>query len=104
MAVPKRGVESSRATRQQCVPAGRYCGVASKADPAVQWLLAGDPAVAALARRGLFGERVPADSALESPVVQALMADLAEESTVSRPYRKWGGAHWRLVSLVELGV
>ena len=32
------------------------------------------------------------------------MADLAEEPTLRRPYRKWGGAHWRLVSLVELGV
>ena len=38
---------------------------------------------------------------MSSPVVKGLLADLKDSS--SRPYAKWRGAHWRLVSLVELG-
>jgi hypothetical protein len=64
------------------------------------WLLEGDPAVCALARRELLGEQVPPESALASPVVRGLLSDVP----VGSPYAKWRGAHWRLVSLVELGV
>ncbi len=42
---------------------------------------------------------------LEGPKVRALLAgQQADGGFGSHPYAKWGGAHWRLVSLVELGV
>jgi hypothetical protein len=66
---------------------------------AVDWLLAvEEPAVRDLARRDLFGEK-PRERVLDGAIVQAL---LAEQS--GHPYAKWTGAHWRLVSLVELGI
>lgn len=74
-------------------------------DPAAEWLLhSTDPAVAALARRDLQGEQVTEDFALASPLVQGLLAGAAEDAALRQPYGKWTGAHWRLVSLVELGV
>jgi hypothetical protein len=75
-------------------------GVAARTDPGLAWLLgSSDPAVRFLARRDLLGE--PGDQAevLASPWVRAL---LRFEDV--HPYRKWRGAHWRLVSLVELGL
>jgi hypothetical protein len=69
---------------------------------ALEWLLASpEPAIAYLTRRDLLGEEVePPDEILEGPIVRALLdADLD-----LHPYQKWRGAHWRLVSLVELGV
>lgn len=68
-------------------------------DPAVGWLLESDPAVRRLAEIDLCGEGSAVDP-LDSPRVQALLAF----PTTGHPYRKWTGAHWRLVSLVELGV
>jgi len=66
---------------------------------AVDWLLAVDePAVRDLARRDLLGEK-QRERVLEGPIVQTL---LTEQS--GHPYAKWNGAHWRLVSLVELGL
>jgi hypothetical protein len=69
---------------------------------AVDWLLESpEPAVAYLARRDLIGEQVepPADIR-EGPIVRGLLdLDLDVHA-----YKKWQGAHWRLVSLVELGV
>ena len=41
-----------------------------------------------------------AEAAMSSPLVRALLTDPAR----THPYAKWSGAHWRLVSLVELGV
>jgi hypothetical protein len=70
---------------------------------AVEWLLTSDePAVRYLTRRDVLGEDVRADDAeiLRGPKVRAL---LSEQRPV-HPYRKWYGAHWRLVSLVELAV
>jgi hypothetical protein len=55
-----------------------------------------EPAVGAMAGRDLAGERTPVT---HGPWVRALTAGLDEPG---HPYRKWGGAHWRLVSLVEL--
>ena len=73
----------------------------SASDPAVAWLLEeGDPAVRALARRELVDCPTPADAAMSSPLVRTLLTDPAR----THPYAKWSGAHWRLVSLVELGV
>jgi hypothetical protein len=66
---------------------------------AVDWLLAVDePAVRDLARRDLLGEK-PRERVLDGAIVQSLLAE-----GNGHPYKKWGGAHWRLVSLVELGI
>ena len=73
----------------------------ARTDPVVVWLLeAGDPAVRALTRRDLLGRPSSREAALSSPLVRALLAD----PSGTHPYAKWSGAHWRLVSLVELGV
>lgn len=80
-------------------------GVVATDDPAIGWLLdGGDPAVRALARRDLLGEHVSDAERLASPVVQGLLTGLRQEASLARPYGKWTGAHWRLVSLVELGI
>ena len=63
-----------------------------------------DPAVRAMARRELLGEPVPAGAALASPVVRGLLDGLLDPAAAVHPYAKWRGAHWRLVSLVELGL
>lgn len=79
--------------------------MATTADPALASLLQNaDPAVTALARRDLLGESPPAAAVLASAVVQGLLNGLNQESVLAQPYAKWTGAHWRLVSLVELGV
>ena len=67
---------------------------------ALDWLLAHEePAVRLLARRDLRDDPVDPHEALDSPWVRTLLDDRP-----GHPYAKWGGAHWRLVSLVELGV
>jgi len=76
--------------------------------PGVDWLLASDePAIRGIARRDLLGQ--PANDDLsrttEGPLVRALFAgQLADGGFGGHPYKKWAGAHWRLVSLVELEV
>lgn len=75
--------------------------VLSAAEPAVAWLLAnGDPAVRAMVGRDLLGRPASPEAALSSPIVRTLMLDRQQ----THPYAKWSGAHWRLVSMVELGV
>jgi hypothetical protein len=77
---------------------------------AVAWLLASDePAVRYLTRRELLDDRdgaaAAADAAqlLEGPKVRALLAGQQPDGGFGvHPYSKWTGAHWRLVSLVEL--
>lgn len=59
--------------------------------------------MARLARRDLGGQDVPVQGALDSPIVQQLL-DETSSARSGDPYAKWAGAHWRLVSLVELGV
>jgi hypothetical protein len=77
-------------------------------DPAVAWLLDSDePAIRLLAKRDLLGTKRPreAEQVLEGPLVRALLAGQKPDGGFGgHPYGKWGGAHWRLVSLVELGV
>jgi hypothetical protein len=69
-------------------------------DQAVQWLLESEePAIRRLARRDLLGEHV-GEASMEGLRVRALLDGL-DDPTV-HPYKKWGGAHWRLVQLVEL--
>jgi hypothetical protein len=90
---------------------------------AVRFLLQSEePAIRYLARRDLLDEesREDADAILSGPKVSALLAGQrpgefragpgwrskpgAEFGFGVNPYRNWTGAHWRLVSLVELGI
>jgi hypothetical protein len=79
-----------------------------EAGPAVEWLLASDePAIAALARRDLLDENVrpTLDELRRGALVGGLLAGQRRDGGFGvNVYGKWGGAHWRLVSLVELGV
>jgi hypothetical protein len=79
-----------------------------EAGAAVEWLLAADePAIRHLARRDVLGERLEPDpqAILSGPLVRGLLrGQLPDGGFGGHPYKKWGGAHWRLVSLVELGV
>ena len=72
---------------------------------AVQWLVdSSEPAIRALARTELLGEQ-PDEDVTSGPMVRALLGgDDPGELLRLHPYTKWIGAHWRLVSLVELGV
>jgi hypothetical protein len=68
---------------------------------ALEWLLASpEPAVAYLARRDLLGEEPDAAAIVAGPIVRTLL----DADRDAHPYKKWQGAHWRLVSLVELGL
>ena len=75
---------------------------------ALDWLLASDePGVVFQAKRDLLDEADPPEAArvLDGPAVRALLAGQREDGAFGvNVYAKWGGAHWRLVSLVELGV
>lgn len=75
---------------------------------ALAWLLeAPEPAVQHLTRRELLGEDSVPDPAVltAGPWVSALLAgQQADGGFGADPYRKWTGAHWRLVSLAELAV
>ena len=72
------------------------------------WLLAAEePAVQHLTRTELLGEdSVPDPAAVTAgPWVSALLAgQQADGGFGADPYRKWTGAHWRVVSLAELAV
>src|SRR5579864_831759 len=78
------------------------------AGPAVAWLLASDePAIRYQARRDLLDDRAnrDVDAILAGPMVRSLLGGQhADGGFGGHPYKKWTGAHWRLVSLVELGV
>ncbi len=75
---------------------------------AIDWLLdSPEPAVRALARTDLLDEPPGEDRAtiVAGPMVDALLGGDDPETVLAvHPYSKWTGAHWRLVSLVELGV
>ena len=75
---------------------------------AIDWLLASkEPGVVLQVKRDLLGEQAPPEAArvLDGPWIRALLAgQRARGGFGVNVYGKWGGAHWRLVSLVELGV
>jgi hypothetical protein len=82
-------------------------------DDSVQWLLQStDPSVRYFAMTELSD--IPEDSSEAKaarrliptgPRVQALFAGQQDDGGFGvHPYQKWTGAHWRLVSLVELGI
>jgi hypothetical protein len=75
---------------------------------ALDWLLSSDePGIRYQARRDLLDDDDPADAAavLDGPRVRGLLSGQQPDGGFGEhPYTKWSGAHWRLVSLVELGV
>ena len=82
-------------------------------DPAVNWLLeSDDPSVRYLTLTKILDR--PSDSREvlvakkqipNGPVVKTLLSgQRADGGFGVHPYQKWTGAHWRLVSLVELGI
>jgi hypothetical protein len=78
-----------------------------KTSGAVNWLLSSaEPAVRMLARRDLPGQDTArAGDVLDSPKVRALLSGQHEDGGFDvHPYPNWTSAHWRLVSLVELGI
>ncbi len=78
-----------------------------KTSAAIDWLLSSaEPAVRLLARRDLLGEDT-ADSyeVLDGELVRALLSGQRKDGGFGvHPYHKWTGAHWRLVSMAELGL
>ena len=78
----------------------------SRYDGAIEWLLGSEePAVRYMAARDLLDETRVEDAARipDGPKVRVLLAGhRAEGGFGVHPYKKWHGAHWRLVSLVEL--
>jgi hypothetical protein len=67
----------------------------------------GEPGIVFQAKRDLLDEEEPPEAAhvLEGPRVRALLAGQQPDGGFGvNVYGKWAGAHWRLVSLVELGV
>lgn len=80
----------------------------AEAGPAIEWLVASEePAVRYLTRRDVLGESVApdAEAILAGPIVRTLLSGQEPGGGFGgHPYKKWTGAHWRLVSLVELGV
>ena len=81
------------------------------ADPArspIDWLLASEePAIRGMARRDLLDDADPLDlkRVMDGPIVRSLLSGQRPDGGFGiHPYRKWTGAHWRLVSLVELEV
>lgn len=78
-----------------------------RGDAAVQWLIGtSEPAIRYLTGRDLLGQDVEPDAAITSgPLMRGLLeGQRADGSFGTHPYKKWQGAHWRLVALVELGV
>jgi hypothetical protein len=93
-------------------------------DPAIHWLLnSSDPSVRYFTLIDLLDQstrsrevQAARDQILDGPRVKALLAGQHIGKQKSKdsfgihpggfgvhPYKKWDGAHWRLVSLVELG-
>lgn len=81
---------------------------ATATEQALDWLLqSSEPGIVFQAKRDLLDESEPpeAERVLEGPLVRALLAGQQPDGSFGvHVYAKWGGAHWRLVSLVELGV
>jgi hypothetical protein len=75
---------------------------------AIDWLLASDePGIRMQARCDLLGEDPSADAAIvdTGPRVRALLEGQTQDGGFGVDvYAKWRGAHWRLGSLVELGI
>src|SRR6267378_3417651 len=82
-------------------------------EPAINWLLQSeDPSIRYLTLTELLDKpehSTEVESArkqiIQGPKVQRLLSGQRRNGGFSvHPYQKWTGAHWRLVSLVELGI
>jgi hypothetical protein len=94
-------------------------------DPAIQFLLnSADPSIRYFTLTDLLGKtnrsrevKAARDQILDGPRVKTLLAGQQAGRRTTKdsfalhaggfgvhPYKKWDGAHWRLVSLVELGI
>src|SRR5437016_13265018 len=82
-------------------------------DPAVMWLLeSGDPSIRHLTLTEILDRPSDSKEVLTAkrqipngPIVKTLLSgQRADGGFGVHPYEKWTGAHWRLVSLVELGI
>ncbi|MGO8959926.1 MAG: hypothetical protein ACLQFR_21530 [Streptosporangiaceae bacterium] len=75
---------------------------------AVGWLLrSAEPAIRRMTRRDVLGQSAPgdADEVLAGPMVTALLSGQHPDGGYGVSfYRKWTGAHWRLISLTELEI
>jgi hypothetical protein len=75
---------------------------------AIEWLLTSDePGIRMQARRDLLSEDASDDAArvVDGPIVRRFFeGQRAGGGFGANVYSKWRGAHWRLVSLVELGI
>lgn len=79
----------------------------TKAQVAIEWLLSSrGPAIRHLVRRDIIGKTTgDPEDVLSGPIARGpLHGQCADGGFGVHPYKKWGGAHWRLVSLVELGI
>ena len=80
----------------------------SRTTSAVAWLLRSDePGIRYQTRRDLLDEDRPAERArvLKGAKVTALFDGQQNDGGFGgNPYRKWHGAHWRIVSMAELAV
>jgi hypothetical protein len=100
-------VTDSRGVKQLSMHHERGEAVVAPAETATEWLLASsEPAIRHMAARDLLGGEGSAESPiLEGPKVRQLLAGQRPDGGFGvHPYRKWTGAHWRLVSLVELAL
>jgi hypothetical protein len=82
-------------------------------DPAIKWLLdSSDPSISYLTLTEILDRPLSSKEVLAAkkqipngPVVKTLLSgQRADGGFGVHPYQKWTGAHWRLVSLVELGI
>ena len=73
---------------------------------AIAWLAAsGEPAVRREAQQEFLGTPWRGGSVTNGRIVASLLSGQRTDGSFGvHPYRKWTGAHWRLVSLVDLGV
>ncbi|PTT58696.1 hypothetical protein DBR22_23080, partial [Arthrobacter sp. HMWF013] len=64
-----------------------------------------EPAVRRAVQQEFLGQPWSGGSVTGGRIVSTLLAgQLPDGSFGVHPYRKWTGAHWRLVSLVDLGI
>ena len=77
-----------------------------ESQPGVSSLLESkEPGIRRSAELEFIGEATtPREAVFEGELFQALLSGQRDDGGFGvHPYRKWSGAHWRLVSLVELG-
>jgi hypothetical protein len=98
--------------RTRAPAASRRATVVPQRATVTEWLLASrEPALRWLTWTEVLGlddtdpgVRRDRRAILDGPIVASLLEFERRDGRVRHPYAKWMGAHWRLVSLVELGV